>query len=221
MVGVRHKIPIQEGPGDEPEPFLPTRVTLLSRLRNLEDQDSWRDFFDTYWKLIYRAALKAGLQDAEAQDVVQETILTITRTIQAFRYDPEVGTFKGWLLRTTRWRVLDHLRRRNREVASKQAHDPRVAPEDINSIPDPAVAGLQALWDAEWQQNLMDAAIERIKKRVQPKHFQAFELCALKEWPPGEAAQTLGMNVAHVHLVKHRVGKLVQKELKRLENEGV
>jgi DNA-directed RNA polymerase specialized sigma24 family protein len=68
--------------------FLPTRRSLLSRLRNLEDNASWQDFFETYWKLIYSAATKAGLSDADAQDVVQETVLTVTRRIGEFRYDP-------------------------------------------------------------------------------------------------------------------------------------
>jgi RNA polymerase sigma-70 factor (ECF subfamily) len=61
------------------EPFIATRWSLLSRLRNLDDQASWQDFFNTYWKLIYGVALKAGLNDAEAQDVVQETVLTVVR----------------------------------------------------------------------------------------------------------------------------------------------
>ncbi len=52
--------------------FIPTRDSLLSRLKDWNDRDSWKEFFETYWKLIYRTALQAGLNEAEAQDVVQE-----------------------------------------------------------------------------------------------------------------------------------------------------
>ena len=57
--------------------FIPTRRSLLSRLKNWNDQASWQDFFDTYWKLIYSVARQSGLHDAEAQDVLQEVLLVV------------------------------------------------------------------------------------------------------------------------------------------------
>ena len=51
--------------------LIPTRWSLICRLKDWNDQVGWREFFDTYWKLIYSVAIKAGLTDAEAQDVVQ------------------------------------------------------------------------------------------------------------------------------------------------------
>jgi len=60
-----------------PEELIPTRRSLLSRLKDWDDQESWKDFFDTYWKLVYGVAIKAGLSDQEAQDVVQETVLSV------------------------------------------------------------------------------------------------------------------------------------------------
>ena len=59
--------------------FLPTQRSLLVRLKNLDDQTSWKHFFDTYWKIIYDVARRAGLADAEAQDGVQETIIYVSR----------------------------------------------------------------------------------------------------------------------------------------------
>src|SRR5215813_15103282 len=91
---------------------LATRASLLGRLKNLEDQTSWQEFFDTYWQPIYRLAVKAGLTDSEAQDVVQETIITASKHLPAFRYDPKVCSFKTWLLRLARWRIIDQLRKR-------------------------------------------------------------------------------------------------------------
>src|ERR1051326_6978214 len=89
-----------------------TRASLLGRLKNLEDQASWQEFFDTYWNLIDSIALKAGLTDVEAQDVVQETIITACKHLPAFRYDPKVCSFKTWLLRLARWRSIAQLRKR-------------------------------------------------------------------------------------------------------------
>src|SRR3954471_12082215 len=97
--------------GDDP---IPTRYTLLSRLQDWDDQDSWKDFFDTYWRLIYSVALKSGLTETEAQDVVQETVISVARDIHKFKHDRECGSFKGWLRNLTRWRITDRLRKRTK-----------------------------------------------------------------------------------------------------------
>jgi len=199
--------------------FIPTRRSLLSRLRDWDDQSAWRDFFETYWKLIYRAARQAGLSDVEAQDVVQETILTVSRKIQTFRYDPAAGSFKGWLLQTTRWRVLDQLRKRGPD--SPHGNGAPLSQDILSDLSDPASARLDAVWEAEWRQNLIDAAIRRVKGRVQPKHYQVFELCHLKGWAPGRVAKALGVTRAQTYLARHRVSRMVQRELARLEASGV
>src|SRR5437660_4112070 len=92
--------------------LIPTRASLLGRLKDWKDEASWKVFFDTYWKFIYNAAIRAGLTDAEAQDVVQETVIAVSRKIPAFVYDASRGSFKTWLMRQTRWRILGQLRKR-------------------------------------------------------------------------------------------------------------
>ena len=99
---------------------LATRRSLLSRLKESNAEESWRQFFDTYWRLIYTTALGAGLTDAEAQEVVQETVLTVVKKIKSFRYDPAVGSFKGWLLTIVRWRVADQFRKRQHQIQPLQ-----------------------------------------------------------------------------------------------------
>ena len=96
-------------PKDE---LIPTRATLILRLKNWQDQSSWQDFFDTYWQLIYHVALKGGLREAEAQDVIQETMISVAKHMPTFKYDPAIGSFKAWLLNMTRWRITDQLRKR-------------------------------------------------------------------------------------------------------------
>jgi hypothetical protein len=78
-----------------------TRQSLLYRLRNSADETSWREFFDTYWNLIYRVARKAGLSDAEAQDVVQETVISVAQRIEGFVYDPQVCSFRSTICACT------------------------------------------------------------------------------------------------------------------------
>src|SRR5580765_6399312 len=156
--------------------FIPTRRSLLSRLKSWDDQASWREFFATYGRLIYCIAIKAGLTDAEAQDVVQETIIIVARKIPAFKYDPALGSFKGWLLLITRRRIEKQLKKRMplKTTASGwpgAGKMPALLSDDtqrtatIERIPDPQGFDLDAAWDAEWQKNLWDAALARVKLR--------------------------------------------------------
>ena len=206
-----------------PEPvedFLPTRTSLLRRLKKWEDQESWRDFFDTYWKLIYSAAVKAGLNDAEAQDVVQDTVIAVAKKIEDFKYDPAVDSFKGWLLYLTRKRVALHYRKRERDRGGPF----RVSEDTVCSgaiqlehLPDPALSEFETIWNEEWERNLTDAALARVKQQVNPKQFQIFNFYVLKQWPVHEVTKTLGVTTAQVYLAKHRISALVTKELKRLQ----
>ncbi|MBK7998197.1 MAG: sigma-70 family RNA polymerase sigma factor [Verrucomicrobia bacterium] len=91
--------------------LLPTRASLLTRLRDCQDQAGWREFFDSYWRLIYSVARKSGLQDSQAQDVVQNTFIYLSRRMPNFRYDPARGSFKSWLRVVTRSRIHEFLRR--------------------------------------------------------------------------------------------------------------
>src|SRR5512144_1818270 len=92
--------------------LLPTRYSLLSRLGNWDDQQSWKDFFDAYWRLIYGIAINAGLTPAEAQDVVQETVICVSKNIAKFKRDRGLGSFKGWLRNIVRWRIADQFHKR-------------------------------------------------------------------------------------------------------------
>jgi RNA polymerase sigma-70 factor (ECF subfamily) len=201
--------------------LLPTRRSLLSRLKNWEDRESWQEFFDTYWKLIYGVALQAGLTDSEAQEVVQETVLVVARNMGQFRYDPAVGTFKSWLLHTTRWKIADQFRKRLPvDRPSRQTGTSSAATSPIERIPDPASLAPGALWDEEWERNLFDAARERVKRRVDSRQYQMFDLYVIKNWPVRKVTAALGVSAGRVYLAKHRITALIRQEVKRLERHA-
>lgn len=76
---------------------------------------------------------------------------------------------------------------------------------------------LNLIWDEEWEKNLLSAALERVKRRVDPGQFQIFDLYCTEGWPVLKVAQTLGVSVGRVYLAKHRVGRLLRKELSSLK----
>ena len=202
------------------EEFIPTRRSLLTRLKQWDDEESWRDFFDTYWRLLYAVALRGGLNDAEAQEVVQETVISVAGKMRDFKYDPAIGSFKSWLLQLTRRRIADQFRKRPREFRfPADAPDQTTRTAAVARIPDPASLDLETVWDDEWRKNLFSAALERVKRRVKPRQYQLFELCVLKEWPVRRIAGTLGVNASQVYLARFRIGNLVKKEVQSLKAE--
>ena len=200
-----------------------TRHTLLQRLKDLGDDRSWTDFFDTYWRLIYTTAVRAGLTPEESQDVVQETILSVVKNIQKFKVGSEHGRFKAWLLTMTRWRIKDQFRKKLPAVAN---HAPFVD-EDTNVTPivegvaDPASLNMDDKWEADWQQNLMDSAIERVKARVDPLDYQMFDLHVLKLWPAAKVAALLNVKLGNVYFAKYKILGLIKKEVKKIETNLV
>jgi RNA polymerase sigma factor (sigma-70 family) len=202
------------------EDSVPTRYSLLSRLKNREDQESWRDFFDTYWRLIYSVAVKAGLTESEAQDVVQETVISVARDIHKFKRDRKLGSFKGWLRNVTKWRIADQFRKREPSMWRKSEPGPReFQSTDVADLPDTSQAALEAAWDEEWRANLLEAAAERVKRRVKEEHYQMFDLYAVRGWPVQKVARMLGVSTGRVYLAKYRVAALIKKEVCMMEKK--
>jgi RNA polymerase sigma-70 factor (ECF subfamily) len=200
------------------EEFIPTRYTLLSRLRDWEDDESWKDFFDTYWRLIYSVARKAGLTEVEAQDAVQETVISVAKHIHKFRRDRKLGSFKGWLRNLTRWRIADQLRKRLRLAPVPEPLDASESelPEFLPELPEQS---LELRWEKEWEANLLQAAIDRVKLQVREEQYQIFDLQVLRQWPVSRITSTLGVSAARVYLAKHRVAAMIKKEVRNLRKQ--
>jgi RNA polymerase sigma factor (sigma-70 family) len=192
----------------KPDTFIPTRQTLLRRLKDCSDQDSWKQFFEIYWRLIYRTALRAGLSETDAEDVVQETIIGLTKQLPDFNYDPKVGSFKGYLLTLTCWRIKDHLRKRLTPVGMA-----------MGQLADPNGFVPETYWDEEWQNNLLEVASERVKQKVNPKHYQIFDLHVDQGWSARKVADRMDVSTARVYLIRHRITRLLRKEIKQLQAE--
>ena len=198
--------------------LLATRYSLLSRLQDRGDDESWRVFFDTYWRLIYSVALKAGLRQTEAEEVVQETVICVARNIQKFQRDRRLGSFKGWLCNLTRWRIADQLQKRT-GLLPGEGTDAIQKYQPLEELPDLADTTASLDWEHEWQAHLLNSAIQRVKQRVREEQYQLFDLYVTREWPMTRITQTLGVGRTRVYLAKHRITRLLRKEVARLEKE--
>jgi RNA polymerase sigma-70 factor (ECF subfamily) len=200
--------------------LIPTRASLIHRLKDWQDQSSWQEFFDIYWKLIYGVARKAGLTDAESQDVVQVTMASVAKHMPTFQYDPAIGSFKAWLLIKTRWCIIDQFRKRG-PFAEHRHDSSRTGTGTVERIGDPAGQALEVIWEAEWEDNLVNAALARVKRHFDPQKYQIFDFYVNKDWPAEKVAGLFNVSVDQVYLIKHRLTESIRSEVRRLEKEMI
>jgi RNA polymerase sigma-70 factor (ECF subfamily) len=198
---------------------LKTRQSLIERIRDPADRQSWRDFFDRYWKLIYGLAIKSGLSEQEAEEVVQETMVTISKNLDGYQYQPQKCSFKSWIFKMAKWRIIDQLRKRSPAFVTRPRPSETDRTATVDQVPDDHEPELEKIWDAEWQQNRMEVALARVKRSVSIKDFQIFDLYVLKSWRVAEVRKLLHVSAAHIYVAKHRVSALLKKELEKLDGE--
>jgi RNA polymerase sigma-70 factor (ECF subfamily) len=205
---------------------IPTRGSLLQRLKDLDDKSSWDEFYDLYHDLIFSVARRAGLNETEAAEVVQDTLLSVAKKMPGFTYDPAKDSFKGWLLTVTRWRMRNQLAKRSR-MAAQEPRMPRAQAEEethtatIDRVPDPAGPELESIWEKEWEARVFETALARIKRQVQPHHYEIYHLHVVLGQPVREVTRALGTSPVQVYLAKHRIGNLLKKEIKRLSQAAL
>jgi RNA polymerase sigma factor (sigma-70 family) len=191
-----------------------TRTTLVVGLKNLEDQRIWNRFFDSYWKLIYNAAIQAGLKDADAQEVVQETVISVTKNIKDFDYDRSKGSFKGWLMKTTKWKIMDQFRK----IQKKNTRECSGSSEFLENLPN-EFPEVETYWENNWQQELLQSALVKVKEQVKPIYYQVYDMLIRKEMKPKDVSKTLGIKTDQVYLAKHRVAEALKEIIEEM-NRG-
>jgi len=200
---------------------LRTRPTLLFRMREWQDGASWNEFHRLYRRLVYGRARRAGLPHADAEDVAQDVFKRVAETIKDFDLNPDRGSFRGWLMQLTHWRIADKFERRGQVPVARPAPTPADATgrgtATIERVPAPVED--EDEWDREWQQHLLAAALERVAQRVKPRHFQVFELYVRQGWPVLKVSAELGINPASVYVIGHRLTKQLKAEVKKLQKQ--
>src|SRR5262245_34860433 len=134
---------------------LRTRASLLNRLKDLGNDASWHEFHHTYRDLIFSVARRSGLNEQEANEVVQDTLISVAKKMPEFSYNPAKDSFKGWLLTVTRWRIKDQIEKRAQSAKQEQSYsscakdDLTTRTSTVERLPDPAGSELAAAWDQE------------------------------------------------------------------------
>src|SRR3954464_10080984 len=97
-----------------PGTSLLTRPSLLFRVREWQDAASWNEFHRLYRRLVYGRARRSGLSHDDAEDVAQDVFKRVAETIREFDLNPDRGSFRGWLMKLTHWRIADQFERKHK-----------------------------------------------------------------------------------------------------------
>jgi RNA polymerase sigma-70 factor (ECF subfamily) len=183
-----------------------TSVSLLERLRQPGDQRAWARFVKLYTPLLFYWAKRAGLQDQDAADLVQDVLVTLVEKLPGFSYE-RGKSFRGWLrtILLNKWR--NRCRLRTAEPLDSEAVPPSAAAE-------PDVAELLA--EAEYRERLVGRALELMQTDFQPNTWKAFWECQVNGRPGPEVAAELGISVGAVYVAKSRVLSRLREELEGL-----
>jgi RNA polymerase sigma-70 factor (ECF subfamily) len=190
-----------------------TRRSLLRRLRKRNDHQAWTTFVDAYEPLVSSWCRWRGLQAADAQDVFQEVLAEISRTIHRFKYRPEIGAFRGWLRRISDRKVFRLWRKQARAGRSGGASE-----EDC--LPCLRARGEVTAWEEEFTRRTLRTALARIRPCFGSRTWQAFEMLWLQGLSPGAVADRLKMPIDQVYVEKHLVLKRLRQEVKYLAEDS-
>src|SRR5262245_23743156 len=192
-----------------------TPPSLLFRLRDPHDCDAWHEFVALYGPLVYRFGRKRGLQDADAQDLMQVVFQAVAGAVERFEYDPQRGTFRGWLFGIVH-RQLAKLLDRQRRSPPGAGGTPAL--DRLREQPD-RDGGEAELWAQEYRRQRFLWAADKVRGAFEESSWQAFWRTAVEGRPAAEVAQELGLSTGAVYTAKSRVLDRIRHVLATVQDE--
>ena len=191
-----------------------TRASLLVQIRDGANQAAWQEFANLYGPVVYGFARKRGLQDADAADLMQDVLRSVSAAIGRLDYDRNQGTFRGWLFTITRNKIFNFLSaRRIRPQASGRTTTNRL----LDSQPDGSDSS--DAWELEYQRRLASLAMQRIKPEFQENTWRAFWLTAVEGKAAADVAKQVGISPGAIYVAKSRVLARLKEEVETLKQQ--
>jgi len=182
-----------------------TPISLLEKLRAPAPQVAWERFVQLYTPLLCHWAGRLGLSGPDAEDLVQDVFAILLQRLPSFAYDPR-QRFRAWLWTVT---VNKHRARLRRRADGEEP----IAQRDMEpAVPD----NIEAVIEADYQQFVVQRALQLMQNEFQPATWQAFWECTVNARPASEVAAELQMRLDSVYTAKSRVLRRLRTELKEL-----
>ena len=181
-----------------------TTTVLLERLHDREDDVVWDEFDARYRPILIGVGMKLGLNQGEAEEAAQETLVQFLRDYRENKYNNENGRLRSWLIGICRHRVMDAHRRRQRMDGAR-------GDSIISKLP--GEAAMTQTWDGEQQRVIFQRAMRRLLDggKLNERTTKVFEQVAINNVPAASVAKEYGVEVAEVYRIKNRVTKRLRE----------
>ncbi|MBS0191322.1 MAG: RNA polymerase sigma factor [Phycisphaerales bacterium] len=186
-----------------------TTTLLLDQLKEDGNESAWRQIDERFRGVVLGAARKIGLNESDAADVAQETLVQTLRDYRAGKYDRSRGRLSSWIIGIAHHRITDVLRRHERTKG-------QAGETTLRELP--AVEDVTTAWSAALRDDVFRQAWERVhsETNLSPGNLRAFELVVLRSVPAEAAAAECGITVDQVYVAKNRVSAKLKEIVERL-----
>lgn len=177
-----------------------TRHSLILRLPTMSDAAAWEEFVSIYEPMVYRFAVRNGLQEADARELVQNVLIAVAQSVSRWQPGADRGRFRTWLFRIARNQLLKLMTRVRRGMGIGQADASR---DPLLDVPERT-----AEWHvlrADLERELFRTAAAEIRSEFLPKTWEAFWQSCVENRPIEEVAQALQMSTSSVYVSRCRV----------------
>ena len=190
-----------------------TRHSLIARLKDPSDQIAWEEFMEIYRPVVYRVAIQKGLQPADADDVAQTVMVSVSQAVERWQPDPNRARFRTWLNRIAVNAALNALTRRKPDQGAGDTASLDLLAQQ------PCGDGLDSkLVQLEYRRESFRVAARQIKSEFKPETWQSFWLTAVEGFSAQSAAEQLGKKPGSIYTARSRVMKRLQERVAELTN---
>ena len=190
-----------------------TRITLIQKLRDLHDEASWEDFVYYYRRYIGTIITNLGIPKTDVDDLVQEVLMALWKSLPSYDYRPEQCKFRSWLKTVTRNTVVNSFRKKEKQ--QKLLEDVKTHPANLDIA---EISEIEDITEREWKLHVSRLAWDSIKKEFNDKTRQCYLMLA-EGIPATEVAKRLDLKVNSVHVFRQRIQEKLKSEIRRLNWE--
>ncbi len=191
-----------------------TRATLIQRVQNQQDEQSWEEFVRVYRRYIYAIIRSMNISEHDTEDILQQVLINIWNNLPKMDYE-KINRFRSWLSTVTKNCVTDFIRKRTREARRLEKAGQDNTLTYLKSIRLPEI---DAIAEREWEIHLTNLALENIEPLFSGKAVDAFRL-TLEGKEVKEIADELGLKENSVYRLKNRVKERLIQEIQQLRGE--
>jgi len=195
-----------------------TRYSLLNRVRDPKDQESWKEFMSYYEHYIYYILRRFKVPPSDTEELCQDIMVKLWKALPGFAYDKNRGKFRQWLSTVIRSEIRKYVRKNERRKELLENNNEYILNQLYDSDPESENTEIDKVIDEEWKHYIMEIAWEHIAHCFNETAQNVF-LMSIEGCPPEEIAERCGIKKDSIRVYKQRIKDSLRDEMERLDEQ--